>query len=105
MFGAGKLLPLLPLGVVVVGGRRQHGVWEKPTAGAKASRERDAIIIIINFLLLSVNYWIIISAKYIFLFTQYFLLSFSLPIPPSVQSCAEYHSSIEIQSNHSTGSS
>lgn len=42
VLGAGKLLSLLPLGVVVVRGRRQHGIWKKPTAGAKASRETQS---------------------------------------------------------------
>lgn len=39
MLSTGKLLSLLPLGVVVVQGRRQHGIREESTAGTKASRD------------------------------------------------------------------
>lgn len=43
MLGTGQLLPLLPLGVVVVQGRGQHGVWEEPTAGEEAHTQEDAL--------------------------------------------------------------
>lgn len=40
MLSTGKLLSLLPLGVVVVQGRRQNGIREESTAGTKASRDK-----------------------------------------------------------------
>lgn len=39
VLGTGKLLSLLPLGVVVIQGWRQHSIREESTAGTKASRD------------------------------------------------------------------
>lgn len=39
MLSTGKLLSLLPLGVVVVQGWRQHSIREEPTAGEQQDTE------------------------------------------------------------------
>lgn len=43
MLSTGKLLPLLPLGVVMVQGWRQHCIWEEPTAGGQRYTETGAL--------------------------------------------------------------
>lgn len=39
VFSTGKLLSLLPLGIVVIQRWRQHSVWKKPTAGEHRQTE------------------------------------------------------------------
>ena len=51
MFSTGKLLSLLPLGVVMVQGRRQHGIREEPTAG----KQRDTEAALLTSILLGVT--------------------------------------------------